>query len=162
VRFTRFEYDGDEPRLWVGFGRTSFQVGPHWSPYNETETDLPLALEAGDVKTRWLSGCWKHSDDETAHDPGQAPVLAYAEKVGGLRGIKVDIEWSYRRVAGGWRSLIPGKAGRRRETVFESTTVELEGAPWIKACRETWGTYRPPLNVLEGRAFDDDGETSDG
>jgi len=89
-----------------------------------------------------------------------APALAYAEKARGLEGVRVDVEWTYRRVAGGWRSLIPGKIGRRRETVVDSTPVELDGGFWISACRAAWGNYKPPINVLEGRAWDDDGDPS--
>ena len=162
VEFARFRYLGEMPQLWSGIGKAALQTGPHWSPYNDTETDVPLALEAGEVETRWLAGRWLSGDDETEYDSAQAPVLVYAEKLRGLRGIEVDIEWTYRRVEGGWRSLIPGKTGRRRETVVESTTIKLDGAPWIEACRAVWGTYRPPINVLEGRHHDDDDETSNG
>ncbi len=162
VELVRFEYRGPRPRLWAGFHRTIFMKDEHWTPHTTHATELPLALEAGEVETRWLVGIWKHSDDETEHDRGQAPVLTYAERVRGLRGIKVDAEWTYRRVAGGWRSLIPGRKGRRRETAVESTTVELDGQAWIDACRETWGDYRPPINVLEGRAWDDEGADSEG
>jgi hypothetical protein len=157
VRFARFEYRGEKPRLWAGFHSTTLMTDEHWSPHTTHVHEVPVALEAGETETRWLVGTWTYSDDETEHDRGQAPALDYAERLRGLRGIKVDIEWTYRRVAGGWRSLIPGSTGRRREIVTESTPVELDSASWVSACRATWALYLPAINVLEGRSYEDTG-----
>jgi len=91
---------------------------------------------------------------------GQEPVRAYAERLRGLRGVRVDVEWTYRRVSGGWRSLLPGRMGRRRETVRDSTTVELDGADWIASCREAWrGNPSGALDVLDGRDPDAPGDS---
>jgi hypothetical protein len=153
VRYGGFEYLGDEPKLWEGLEPTIFTSSPDWSGYSGgVARELHLALEAGDVKTRYLMAPWRASADEGKYPQAQAPVRAYAERLRGLRGVRVDIEWTYRRVTGGWRSLRPGHSGRQRETKTDRTTVDIPPDDWIETCRTLWRENPSgAIDVLDGR-----------
>jgi hypothetical protein len=140
IKFAEIEYIGKHPQLWTGVSNSIVTFTDTWSQYETArKVTFPIALEAGDIQTVYLNGPWVRSRDEGEYDPGQAPVYSYAERLRGLREVRVVIQWTYRRVAGGWRSLIPGR-GRTRETVTERAEVTLPGGPWVEACAAMWSS----------------------
>ena len=150
------EYIGDQPRLWDGVSNTILSADDSWSAYGVVRAPLrpPFALEAGDIEMLYINAPWHPSNDQGKYEPGQAPVWSYAERLRGLRSVRVEITWQYRRVSGGWRSLIPGM-GRTRETVKDRTEFVIDGEAWRDACIAVWREheyYEAETNaILEGR-----------
>jgi hypothetical protein len=158
VDLDNVEYIGDSPRLWDGVAQVILTSDDVWSPHmTGTTVGLPFALEAGDIQMLYINAPWQPSRDQGKYEPGRAPVWSYAERLRGLRSVRVEITWQYRRVAGGWRSLVPGM-GRTRETVKDRTEFVVDGQAWRDACIATWkgnAYYEAETNaILEGREPD--------
>jgi len=166
VTIGRVEYLGNPPRLWKGISGTILSDDPR----GETGTETPIALKAGDARTKYLLGFLEAADDEGEYARQDSPLRAYAERLRGFRGLRVEVIWTYRRAAGGWRSLLPEqkqrrwmdgrvltseprKGGRRREIVTARTMVEIDPKAAHEMGRIAWNENPAgALDVLKNRA----------
>lgn len=123
------EYLGDAPVLWTGISSQSLRDSPKAV---FASVLLPIALESGDATTVWLRVHLREPD----HSPAE-----YAAALGGLRGLRLTVGWTYARPGSALGALVPKRwRSRGRQSLSASRQVEIDCAPLRSYAIQQWRT----------------------
>jgi hypothetical protein len=128
VGLEHLSYTGEDPPYWVGVSRGEVRSGISRGDVRSgigSIFALPLVLEAGDVETVFLT-----AQLETAPS---ADITELAQRVAGLRTIRVRLFWSFTRTAG-----LPKSVRRRRETVDRDLSIEVDASRYRSDVLDYW------------------------